>query len=257
MGGLITWMLLGIRRRSAEIMKRACKDRVRPRNWSNWELRKIAPTYQGDVINVSGWKDEDQVGGHYADYFPNALSYTISNFVGEKGYQGASNEISLDIEADLPPHLTGQFQVVFNHTTLEHVYDIRKAVANLCAMSHDTVILVTPFLQQVHYEEGSFGDYWRPTPMCLERMLVEHGFEVVYQSSNDNEWYIVYLFTVATRSPEKYRGKIPFQKIQEWVGVKHFGLADSLPQHNAAVIRNHDIRHAVVWIFADGRGNEF
>lgn len=224
LGGLVAWMLLGIRKRSAEIMKRADKNRVRPRNWSNCELRKFAPAYEGDAINVSGWRDEDQVGGHYADYFCNARSYSISNFPGAKGLQGTHDEIPLDLEADTPAQLREKYQVVFNHTTLEHVYDIRKAVANLCALSHDTVILVTPFLQQVHYEEGSFGDYWRPSPMCVERMLAEHGFEVIYQSSNDNEWYIVYLFTVATRSPEKYRDRIPFQKIREWVGVKHFGL---------------------------------
>lgn len=205
-------------------MKRARKNQVRPRNWSNAELRKFAPLYSGAVINVSGWKDEDQVGNHYRDYFPAANRYAVSNYAGEKGVQGAEDEVFLDLEGDVPEPLLRQFQVVFNHTTLEHVYDIRKAVANLCALSDDTVILVTPFLQQVHFEAGSFGDYWRPTPQCLERLLQENGFQVVYQSANDNEWYIVYVFTIATRHPERYAAKIPDLRPPQFLGAGHFGL---------------------------------
>lgn len=225
LGALLRRLLIGVRDWSIRAMKRADKRYVRPRNWSNAELRRFAPAYDGKVINVSGWRDEDQEGGHYGTYFARAQSYVVSNYRGGRASEDVAGELFLDLERRVPVELQQQFQVVFNHTTLEHLYDIRTAVANLCALSHDTVILVTPFLQQVHFEPGSYGDYWRPTPACLERMLAEHGFEVIYQSSNDNEWHIVYVFTVATRRLDRYRGTLPFARIGEAVGVRHFNLA--------------------------------
>ncbi len=212
---------------SVNAMKRIDCDEVRPRNWSNAELRKFAPLFDGAVINVSGWRDEDKTGGHYRDYFTAATSYNTSNYRGESGITGADGEVFIDLEADLPQELAAQYQVAFNHTVLEHVFDIRKAIANICALSHDTVILVTPFLQQVHYIENSFGDWWRPTPMCIERLLEEQGFQVIHQSSNDNPWYIVYVVTVACRNPEKYRRRQAFSKTAKDTGVIHFGLADA------------------------------
>jgi hypothetical protein len=205
-----------------QAMMRAFKDEVRPRNWSNVELRKFAPLYDGDVINVSGWRDEDKTGSWYRNYFTSARSYTVSNFDGERGIQGQPGEVALDLEGEVPADLRGRYQVVFNHTTLEHIYDIRKALANLCALSRDTVILVTPFIQHVHSEPGSYGDYWRPSPMALERMLAENGFEVLHQSSNDNEWYVIYAFTLASRYPERWRARIPFHNSAADSGIKMF-----------------------------------
>ncbi len=208
-----------------EVMKRAHKSYVRPRNWSNAELRKFAPLYSGDVINVSGWKDEDKNGGKYRDYFSNAASYSISNTQGARGVS-TPTDIYLDLEGELPEHLKHRYQIAFNHTVLEHIYDIKKAVANICALSNDTVILVTPFLQQVHYEPGSYGDYWRPTPAAIERMLADNGFTVIYQSANDNPWYIVYLFTVATRRPALY-ATLPMTRMPDrGLGMSAFGLSE-------------------------------
>ena len=208
--------------RVQQAMMRAFKDEVRPRNWSNVELRKFAPLYDGDVINVSGWRDEDKTGSSYRGYFSAARSYAVSNFVGERGIQGHPGEVALDLEGEIPDALRGRYQVVFNHTTLEHIFDIRKALANLCSLSSDTVILVTPFIQLVHSEPGSYGDYWRPSPMALERMLAESGFEVLHQSSNDNAWYFVYVFTLASRCPERWRGRIPFHNSAADSGTKMF-----------------------------------
>ncbi|TBR13219.1 MAG: hypothetical protein EPO43_11425 [Rugosibacter sp.] len=224
LNGVVAAGLRGFRRASANAMKRTARDTVRPRNWSNAELRKFAPFYDGAVINVSGWKDEDKTGGHYRDYFNAASAYTVSNYSGESGATGATGEIFLDLEGEVPEELMGRFQVAFNHTVLEHIYDIRKALANICRLSNDTVILVTPFLQQVHYAAGSYGDYWRPTPMCLERLLEEQGFTVTYQSCNDTEWYIVYVVTVATRHPDKYPQRTPVGKFADQTGVIHFDI---------------------------------
>lgn len=205
-------------------MKRADRNKIRPRHWSNVELRYLAPFFAGDVINVSGWRDGDKEGGVYRDYFPKATSYTISNYYGERGLVGVDNEIFLDLESSVPQQYLKKFDVAFNHTVLEHVYEIRKAVSNICALSKDVVILVTPFLQHVHYEKESFGDYWRPTPACLERMLKENGFTTIYQSCNDNEWFIVYVITVATCNPERYYSVVPERRISPDAGVIHFRL---------------------------------
>lgn len=208
-------------RSTVRAVRRARRDLVRPRDWSNAELRCVAGLYTGRVINVSGWRDEDKAGGHYRDYFANAATYEVSNYIGDRGTEDGAGGVFLDLEGAVPGELAGRYQVVFNHTTLEHVYDIRRAVANLCALSDDTVILVTPFLQGVHFIAGSFGDYWRPTPMCLTRLLAEQGFVTVYQSCNDNPWYVVYVFTVAARDPSRYRGRLP-DFAEPAAGVRHF-----------------------------------
>ena len=52
----------------------------KPRVWSNNVLRSFANIFEGEVINVSGWNDEDKEGGFYKDYFSNCSSYKISNY---------------------------------------------------------------------------------------------------------------------------------------------------------------------------------
>jgi hypothetical protein len=155
------------------------------------------------VVNVSGWKDIDKEGRHYRDYFVNASSYTITNYRAEaRGFQGHKDEIFLDLEQGLPQELSQRFDVVFNHTTLEHIFDVRKAFANLCNLSRDIVIVVLPFLQQYH---SDYGDYWRFSPLAIKRMFEENGFELLYQSFNSSEMSSVYTFTVASRHSERWR----------------------------------------------------
>ena len=93
------------------------------RCWSNSVLRQIAPLFKGDVVNVSGWRDEDKEGGLYRDYFSAARSYRVTNFGGFRG-ESANTTLRLDLEKDLPQGLNGCADVVFNHTTLEHVIDM-------------------------------------------------------------------------------------------------------------------------------------
>ncbi len=141
-----------------------------PRLWSNEELRKFSGLFTGSVINVSAWRDEDKEGGKYKNYFSSASSYRVSNYVAEKrGYQGEEGEIFLDLEKGLSSELKGRFDVVFNHTTLEHIYNYKKALRNICALSRDVVIVVVPFLQPMHDE---YGDYWRFSPSAVKKCLM-------------------------------------------------------------------------------------
>lgn len=177
------------------------------RRWSNTELARFAGWFSGDVVNVSGWKDEDKQGAHYADYFTGKASYTITNYKAEaRGIQGQPGEVFLDLEAPLDPGLAGRFDVVFNHTVLEHVYAFQTAFKNLCAMSRDVVIIVVPWLQPYH---GDYGDYWRFSPLAVKKMYEESGLTPLYVSFNDDAFASVYVFAIGTRHPERWRDRFP------------------------------------------------
>ena len=186
-------------------------DRIHalPRIWSNAELRRFAHLFRGDIVNVSAWRDEDKEGGTYARYFRNAASYRKTNYLPEqRGHQGTADEIFLDLAAALPPDLDRGFDVVFNHTTLEHVFDFRKAFANLCRMSRDAVILVVPWMQQMH---SQYGDYWRFSPLAIDRLFTEEGFRTAYLSFNRQPRTSVYVFAIATLHPDRWRDDFDFK----------------------------------------------
>ena len=163
--------------------------------------------FRGAVVNVSGWRDEDKEGARYREYFAGCESYAITNYKAEaRGMQGAEGEIFLDLEAPLADGLKGKFDVVFNHTVLEHVYDFRTAFANLCRMSRDAVIVVVPWLQPYH---GDYGDYWRFSPSAVRRMYEDEGLTPLYVSFNDQWLSSVYVFALGSRQPEKWRARVP------------------------------------------------
>jgi len=187
-------------------MFRAMEDRkfIKPRRWSNKELFLFSELFEGKVLNVSGWKDVDKDGRRYRDYFKNAKEYHISNYESEaSGYQGdLENEFYLDLTKNLDSELVGSFDVCFNHTTLEHVYDFQKAFANICLMSSDVVIVVLPFLQEQHAE---YGDYWRFTPLAIRKMFESNKLDMIYINYNDLGSESIYVFAVGVKNKEKWR----------------------------------------------------
>ncbi len=190
------------------------------RKFSNLELRKFAPLYEGHIINVSGYLDSDKEGNTYKSYFTKSKSYTISNYKGEKGLTHKENEVFIDLESDLPEELKGKFDVVYNHTTLEHIFKLEKAFENLCALSNDTVILVVPFLQPQHWIENSFEDYWRISPFALFKLFKKHNLEILYVNFNDNFASSTYIFAIATKQPDKWKSK--FSTIPKMNMKSHF-----------------------------------
>ncbi len=191
------------------------------RYWSNRELRKIAPLFTGDVVNVSGWDDRDKEGERYESYFAGATSYQRTNYRGFRGYAGEPGEVPLDLTAPLPDELRGRFDVSYNHTVLEHIFEVRTAFSNLCAMSRDVVIVVVPF-SQVQHESDSYGDYWRFTPSALRKMFQDEGLTVIYESESPDKNAAIYLLFVASRHPERHRASMPkHQPIKlagTWIG---------------------------------------
>ena len=179
-----------------------------PRLWSNDELDRVGALFDGDVVNVSAWRDEDKAGRRYRDYFPRARSYSITNFRSEmRGLQGWDGEIFLDLEAPLPEELHAKFDVVFNHTTLEHVYEFRRAFANICAMSRDAVVMVVPWLQPYH---SDYGDYWRFSPVAVARLFAENDFATARLTWNRDSGASVYVFAVGVRDAERWQEHFEF-----------------------------------------------
>jgi hypothetical protein len=179
-----------------------------PRVWSNRELKKIATLFTGEVVNISGWKDEDKEGGYYKKYFTNASNYSITNFSGKRGVVGSKGEIFLDLASKLPDNLSRSFDVCFNHTTLEHIYNVETAFSNICEMSRDIVIIVVPFSQEQH-ETDSFGDFWRFTPTCLRYLFKDNGFNVVYEAESPYGKSGIYLLFAASRRANFWKDKLP------------------------------------------------
>lgn len=196
------------------------------RHWSNQQLAKLGPLFSGDIVNVSAWDDRDKEGGHYKDYFTKASSYSYTNHDGYRGFQGLPNEYRLDLTGGIPEHLAHRFDVVFNHTTLEHIFDVRKAFANLCKLSSDIVIVVVPFAQ-VQHESDDWKDYWRFTPTCLRKLYEENGLTVIYEAQSPHRNSAVYVLSVASQHPNRWAGRMPpHQSIRtagEWIGVTLFG----------------------------------
>lgn len=184
------------------------------REWSNRELELFSREITGDVINVSGWMDLDKGGKRYRDYFPKASSYTVSNYHGERGETRIPGEIFIDLATPIEVKNHRQFDLVFNHTTLEHIINLDVAFANLCNLSRDLVILVVPFIQPTH-TTSSYGDYWRFTPQGLQFLFEKNGFSVIYESATNHLYSSVYLFFVASCYPDKWLGVLPMKKLPE------------------------------------------
>jgi hypothetical protein len=181
-----------------------------PRRWSNAELRRWGRVFEGDVLNVSGWLDEDKENGHYRDYFPQAKNYGITNYWGtDSKNDGAEDSLFLDLEAPLPEKMNGICDLAWTHTVLEHVGDVDTAVKNLGALTRDAMLLIVPWIQDEHYAPGLYGDYWRYTPMGIQRLMKNAGLELIHISANEQPWYPVYLFAVGSKKPDAWKGTFP------------------------------------------------
>ncbi len=174
-----------------------------PRIWSNRELEKFAALFKGKVVNISGWRDFDKNGKTYKEYFSSANEYWITNYKSEaRGFQGdQENEFFLDLTAPLGNNYPA-FDVVFNHTVLEHIFEVDVAFRNLCALSRDVVVLIVPFLQEQH---GDYGDYWRFSPQAVDMLFTKNKMEVLYLNYNDSANSSIYVFAIASKFPENWK----------------------------------------------------
>lgn len=200
------------------------------RVWSNQELKKFGDLFEGEIVNVSAGDNVDKEGGTYDAYFPNKSSWYMTNYQpgSFRGFSGKPNEFLVDLTEELPIELRRRFDVAFNHTTLEHVFDVRSAMRNICEMSRDIVIVVVPFCQ-IQHENSSYEDFWRFTPTCIRALFQENGFTTIYESESHYRDAAIYLFFIAGRSPEKWQHKINAARLEvcgKWIGER--GLVSRL-----------------------------
>lgn len=194
----------------------------RPRIKTNLILKRYAHLFSGAVINVSGSNDSDKhssmrdyyfgdfdSGERYKDYFSSASSYLVSNYPGDETENNLppNEQVMIDLEEELSEELVGQFDVVFNHTVLEHVFDVFRAFENLCLLSKDIVILVVPQAQKIHDYGRGYADYWRLTPFSVERLFERHGFTVLHREATSGFSESIYLFYIATKNPDKWHAQ--------------------------------------------------
>lgn len=187
----------------------AAHPEVTSRSWSNRVLAMYGPLFTGDVVNVSAGMDDDKEGGKYRRYFPGARSYSITNYQRLHSSDASMNERILDLSV---PKAAPEkaYDLVFCHTVLEHVFEMDAALDNLCQMSRDVVVTVVPFLQSMHLLTGVFSDYWRFTPTAMARLFSLRGFDTLYCDWNrEHPLANVYIMHVASRHPERYRGRFP------------------------------------------------
>lgn len=195
----------------------------KPRLWSNRELRALAPLFDGKVVNVSAGDDGDKEGHKYSEYFTNCSSYSTTNYPGDcvRGLGSVANDIAVDLEGIIPSELQLKFQVALCHTVLEHIFDIRTAFRNLCLLSEDLLIVIVPFCQVQHENEG-YLDYWRFTPTCLRRLAEAESFKVIYESASDERNSSIYVLAVMSRHPERWSSRLKqnteLKGIGDWIG---------------------------------------
>lgn len=166
------------------------------RIWSNEIVRKIAPHVTGDVVNISAWRDQDKEGSSYRKYFTNANSYSTTNFQGWRGEDGITDH-ELDLLKPAPVELREKFDVVYNHTTLEHVYDFVRALDTMNEMARDAILIVVPWMQHLHGPDDS--DFWRFSPYAMRRLFNERGFDIVVEAAGPDRAKVVYLTYFASR----------------------------------------------------------
>jgi len=216
----------------------------RARLWSNRALHKYAKLFKGEIANISGWKDSDKAGAYYKDYFINAEKYFITNH-GNHAKNSTNNEqIFLDLEKPLPPELIKRFDVVFNHTVLEHVFNINVAFQDLCDLAREAVILIVPFVQ-IQHATGSYSDYWRFTPLCIERLFKLNKYTLVICEHNNNFNAATYLLCIGIRNDmlPKYKGifkKCNLSKLPvpgRWVGVSLKEIAKNFLRRMVSIIK--------------------
>ena len=166
------------------------------RKWSNECLKKYAYIFDGDIVNISAWNDYDKCGEFYRNYFINASNYYTTNY-GE-GFMGSSDkndELILNLEKPLDVNLIGKYNTVFNHTTLEHIYNFQLAFKNLCLLATDAVIIVVPF-SQIQHTADAYKDYWRFTPFAIKKLFEDNNYTMVVCEHNNDFNAAIYLLCI-------------------------------------------------------------
>lgn len=109
----------------------------------------------------------------------------------------------LDLQSQPPEELAERFDLVFNHTTLEHIFDIHQAFHTMASMSRDAMLVIVPFVQHLHGPED--GDFWRPSPYAMRRLHENANLTVIREAAGPKGGKIRYLSYFSTKNPERWK----------------------------------------------------
>lgn len=200
-----------------KIIKKVVQEKS-AREWSNEEIKKIAPYFKGSVLNLSGGSDSDKYNSFYQKYFISAKKYDISNYYPNKPILNKNN-LNLDLEKKFSKRLLKNYDLVFSHTVLEHVFDISTAIKNICSLSRHYVLTIVPFLQSYHHEKW-YNDYWRFTPQSLVKLFFMQGFRTIYLNWNEASLGNIYICHLCAKT-DTFNIQKKINKIKHKFGPGH------------------------------------
>ena len=219
----------------------------KPRLRSNEAIKKFAHLFEGDIINVSGGNDSDKnstlkdyyfgnydQGKRYKEYFSNAQNYYVSHYPNDctnifNTNTEAVNSKKIDLNLPVNGEHLNRYDVVFNHTVLEHVFNIFQAFENLCSMSKDIVILVVPQSQKIHDYNRGYEDYWRFTPFSIEKLFHMNNMIPIYRETTYGFSESMYLIYIASKNPDKWRLHFPkLLPIKDYLSSKNDGSLSTI-----------------------------
>ena len=192
------------------------------RSWSNSRLRFIAeslPRFE-NALNVSGNLDSDKEGHLYRYYFK-AEKYSISSYTIDKSYSNPLKQIEINLDEDKSKIAKEHFQkydLVFNHTVLEHVKNPFQAFSNLenLLAPNGILISVVPFIYKFHYSKGNFGDYWRYTPHTIDLLHKHSNLFINLLEVGPINGYEKYLVSVASRKNKLLNFEFDINSFSDW-----------------------------------------
>lgn len=173
------------------------------RLWSNEDVRKVGELlgHLHGIINVSGDLDEDKYGSHYRNYF-NTAKYDISNYESDDFRGGSGDSLKIDLEKPIPSSLLNSYELVFNHTTLEHVWDVRMAMDNLVKLSSRYIYIIVPFKQKLHFYDEGFKDYHRLTHFWFREYAKRNQLKVLYENYGPKDSLDVYISVLLSKNQQ-------------------------------------------------------
>ncbi len=52
---------------------------------------------------------------------------------------------------------------------------------------------------------GTYGDYWRFSPLAIKKLFEENNFELLYLSFNNRKHHSVYIFAIGSCNPGEWK----------------------------------------------------
>lgn len=145
----------------------------RARLESNALLRSWCADLPGDVLSLGSDSDRDGEGHPYREYFPQATSYTTSDY----GDAAEGCDRQLDVRA-MPEVPDDAYDVLFCSGVLEHVDDLAAALRELWRVLRPggVLLLGVPFRQPIHRAPH---DFWRFTTHGVQHLLAGYIVDAV------------------------------------------------------------------------------